>query len=66
MAQLGGDYWKRFFPVVAKTLLDARSADGSWEAEIGRDDAIYGPTYPTALSVLTLTPAYQMLPIYQR
>ena len=66
MAQLGGDYWKRFFPVVAKTLLDAQSADGSWDAEVGRDDAIYGPTYPTALSVLTLTPAYQLLPIYQR
>jgi hypothetical protein len=66
MAQLGGDYWKRFFPVVSKTLLEAQSADGSWASEIGRDDAIYGPTYPTALSVLTLTPAYQMLPIYQR
>jgi len=66
MAQLGGDYWKRFFPVVAKTLLEAQSADGSWASEIGRDDAIYGSAYPTALSVLTLTPAYQMLPVYQR
>ena len=66
MAQLGGDYWRRFFPVVAKTLLGAQLPDGSWASEIGRDDAIYGPAYPTALSVLTLTPAYQMLPVYQR
>jgi hypothetical protein len=66
MAQLGGEYWKRFFPVLAKTLVDAQAADGSWESEIGRDDGQYGTAYPTALSVLTLTPAYQMLPIYQR
>jgi hypothetical protein len=52
--------------VLAKTLVDAQSADGSWVSEIGRDDQIYGSAYPTALSVLTLTPAYQMLPIYQR
>jgi Prenyltransferase and squalene oxidase repeat len=66
MAQLGGEYWTRFFPVLAKTLVEAQSPDGSWATEIGRDDNIYGTAYPTALSVLTLTPAYQMLPIYQR
>jgi hypothetical protein len=65
MAQLGGDYWRKFFPTLAKTLLDAQSPDGSWLAESG-EDSMYGPAYPTALSVLTLTPAYQMLPIYQR
>jgi hypothetical protein len=27
---------------------------------------MYGSCYPTALSVLALTPAYQLLPIYQR
>jgi hypothetical protein len=66
MAQLGGDYWRRFFPILAKTLLEGQAADGSWAAEIGRDDQRYGPVYPTALSVLSLTPAYQLLPIYQR
>jgi hypothetical protein len=65
MAQLGGDYWRQFFPPLAGTLLAAQSPDGSWLAESG-EDAMYGPAYPTALSVLTLTPAYQLLPIYQR
>ena len=65
MAQLGGDYWRKFFPTLSKTLLDAQSPDGSWLAESG-EDSMYGPAYPTALSVLTLTPAYQLLPIYQR
>jgi hypothetical protein len=65
MAQLGGNYWRQFFPVLAKTLLDNQSPEGAWNSESG-EDAMYGPAYPTALSVLTLTPAYQLLPIYQR
>jgi hypothetical protein len=65
MAQLGGDYWRRFFPTLANTLLEAQAPDGSWLAESG-EDGMYGPAYPTALSVLALTPAYQLLPIYQR
>ena len=64
-AQLGGEYWKRLFPTLAKTLLDAQAPNGSWLSEQGGDQ-IYGACYPTALSVLTLTPAYQLLPIYQR
>jgi hypothetical protein len=65
MAQLGGHYWRQSFPMLAKTLLDNQSPDGSWNSESG-EDRIYGSCYPTALSVLTLTPAYQLLPIYQR
>ncbi|MEX2317638.1 MAG: prenyltransferase/squalene oxidase repeat-containing protein [Pirellulales bacterium] len=65
MAQLGGDYWRKVFPTLAKTLLDAQQDDGSWLAESG-EDRQYGSSYPTALSVLTLTPGYQLLPIYQR
>jgi hypothetical protein len=65
MAQLGGDYWKKFFPVLAKTLLEAQSESGAWMAESGLD-ANFGPCYPTAMSVLSLTPAHQLLPIYQR
>jgi len=65
MAQLGGHYWQTFFPTLATTLVDAQSSDGSWLSESGQD-GIYGPAYPTALSVLALTPAYQLLPIYQR
>jgi hypothetical protein len=68
MAQLGGKYWKEFFPTMAKTLLDAQTPEGYWPAELGAngEDAAFGPVYPTALSVLTLTPPYQLLPIYQR
>jgi hypothetical protein len=65
MAQLGGKYWSEFFPPLAKTLVENQSADGSWPAET-HQDAIFGTAYPTALTVLTLTPAYQLLPIYQR
>jgi hypothetical protein len=65
MAQLGGHYWRQTFPTLATTLLENQSAGGSWGSESG-EDRIYGPAYPTALSVLTLTPAYQLLPIYQR
>lgn len=65
MAQLGGRYWNEFFPTLARTLISGQQSDGSWVAESG-EDAMYGSTYPTALSVLALTPAYQLLPIYQR
>jgi hypothetical protein len=68
MAQLGGEYWRKFFPTLANTLMDAQSPEGFWAYEINSqgEDTQYGPCYPTALSVLTLTPAYQLLPIYQR
>jgi hypothetical protein len=65
-AQLGGDYWQKLFPTLAKTLLDAQSSNGNWLSESGGGDQVFGSCYPTALSVLTLTPAYQLLPIYQR
>lgn len=65
MAQLGGRYWQSSFPILAKTLLDNQSPNGCWNSESGAD-SMYGSAYPTALSVLTLTPAYQLLPIYQR
>jgi hypothetical protein len=65
MAQLGGEHWKTLFPTLAKTLLEAQAPNGSWLSESG-EDRMYGSCYPTALSVLTLTPAYQLLPIYQR
>jgi hypothetical protein len=65
LAQLGGHYWTQSFPMLSRTLLDAQSPEGYWAAESGRD-ANLGSAYPTALSVMALTPAYQLLPIYQR
>jgi hypothetical protein len=65
MFQLGGDYWARFFPDFQRVLIDHQQADGSWPREQARDGE-YGNSYTTALVVLSLTPPYQLLPIYQR
>jgi hypothetical protein len=63
-AQLGGRYWTGIFPPIARILVNAQQADGSFPPETR--DAVFGPVYTTALAVLSLTPAYQLLPVYQR
>jgi len=65
-AQLGGHYWDRIFPPLVETLLNAQEADGAFPTEPKQDDAPFGRTYTTAMAVLSLTPAYQLLPVYQR
>jgi len=76
-AQLGGRYWKGIYPPIADILVKAQRADGSFLAPVvagrrggrgggGNDESTYGPHYATALAVLSLTPAYQLLPVYQR
>ena len=65
MAQLGDRYWKRFFPIVAEQLVNQQEKDGSWRYSRGRDKN-FGEVYFTTLAILTLTPPYQLLPIYQR
>jgi len=65
MFQLGGEYWARFFPAFMHVLVDNQQADGSWDAEASYDRQ-YGNSYTTALVILSLTPPYQLLPIYQR
>jgi hypothetical protein len=64
-AQLGGKFWTGIFPPIAHILLQAQNADGSFPFET-MNDRVYGRTYSTALAVLSLTPAYQILPVYQR
>ena len=66
MAQLGGKFWEQFFPNLAELLLKNQSPDGSWPDEPGSGDSIFGNEYTTALAVLSLTPPYQLLPVYQR
>ena len=71
MAQLGGRYWEQFFPSLVETLLNSQQADGSWPPEVGGagpggGDALFGNVYSSALAVLSLTPPYQLLPVYQR
>jgi hypothetical protein len=65
-AQLGGRYWEGIFPPLAAALLSAQSPDGSWPSEVGHRDMMFGNVYTSALAVLTLTPAFQLLPVYQR
>jgi hypothetical protein len=64
MFQLGESYWGKFYPTLLKTLVRAQQKDGSWKPARGWDH--YGKPYTTALTVLALTPPYQVLPIYQR
>ena len=66
MAQLGGRYWEKFFPSLVEVLLKNQAADGSWPAEPDNGDEIFGNDYTTALAILSLTPPYQLLPVYQR
>jgi hypothetical protein len=74
MMQLGGRYWEQFFPPLVEALLNGQSTDGSWPPEIrssmnvagAGSEAMFGNVYSSALAVLSLTPPYQLLPIYQR
>jgi hypothetical protein len=62
---LGGDYWAEFYPTLADTLMANQLPEGSWPPEQAHDK-LFGAEYSTALSVLTLTTPYQLLPIHQR
>jgi hypothetical protein len=65
MFQMGGEYWDEFYPKLVQTLLKSQRADGSWLLQKGLD-VQYGPSYMTAMTILALTPPYQILPIFQR
>ena len=66
MFQLGGEYWRKFFPPLAETLVANQSSDGAWGPENDASGEYFGRAYTTSLAVLALTSAYQLLPIYQR
>ncbi len=66
MYQLGGEYWRSFFPPVASLILKNQQADGSWAKDSHYMDSRYGKAYTTALMVLTLGSSNQLLPIFQR
>ena len=65
MFQLGGRYWEEYYPTLAATIIDAQGGDGSWFPRGGKDRH-YGAAYTTSLTILALTPPYQVLPIFQR
>lgn len=64
MYQMGDAYWSRYFPNLLESLAANQQEDGSWIPSRGWDK--YGRPYSAALSILALTPQYQILPIYQR
>lgn len=64
-AQLGGRYWTGIFPPIVHILLQIQHPDGSFPVET-LGDGVFGADYSTAMAVLSLTPAYQILPVYQR
>jgi hypothetical protein len=63
-AQLGGRYWEGVYPPLVDVLLSAQSSNGSWESEPTL--AMFGNELTTAMAVLSLTPPFQLLPVYQR
>lgn len=65
MAQVGGDTWNHVFPQIARNLLSEQTEQGAWPLGSG-NERHFGNTYTTSLAILALTPAYQLLPIYQR
>lgn len=64
-AQVGGDTWNQIFPQIARNLLAEQTKEGNWPIA-GGAERNYGTAYSTSLAILALTPAYQLLPIYQR
>ncbi len=64
--QLGGRYWEGIYPPLVESMLSAQSPDGSWPAEPTGWDGAFGNLYTTSMAVLSLTPPYQLLPVYQR
>ncbi|MEM8944661.1 MAG: prenyltransferase/squalene oxidase repeat-containing protein [Planctomycetota bacterium] len=64
--QLGGRYWREFFPPMVEVLLENQRSDGSWEPESHTSDRKFGNAYTTALMALSLGAPNQLLPVLQR
>lgn len=65
MLQMGGEYFANFYPVLLDTMTQNQNSNGSWDLEANQD-GVLGYPYSTSLAILSLTPPYQLLPIYQR
>jgi hypothetical protein len=62
MAQMGGQYWRTFYPPLAEAYLaDQINPNGIWS-----NSDILPPVTGTAFRILSLTPPCQLLPIFQR
>ena len=58
--------WDGYATTLESVLIDHQSPDGSWPAPPGDNEAGYGVTYRTTLSVLALAVNKHVLPAYQR
>ena len=65
MFQIGGKEWEEFYAILLDTMAENQRSDGSWDLEANQDQYL-GYAYTTSLAVLSLTPPFQLLPIYQR
>lgn len=65
MFQMGGKYYREYYPQMVRTLIAAQRLDGSWSLKEG-SDVEYGAAYMTALTILALSTPYQMLQVLQR
>ena len=61
-AQIAGETWRTVYRKVATFLLTVQAGNGQWPPI---DQQEYGPVYSTSLAILSLTPHFQLLPIYQ-
>lgn len=62
--QIGGDVWKTVWSNTRAQLPRLQQPDGGWPASKTPEEP--DRVYTTALSLLTLSVPYQLLPIYQR
>jgi len=62
--QAGESIWPMVWKVNQDQLLDQQQPDGGWPQSRSGEEP--GRVYATAMSVLTLTVPYRLLPIYQR
>ena len=65
-AQLGGAYWEQIFPAPRANVVERPGWRRSFPPEAQVNNGSFGNAYTTALAVLAMTPAYQLLPVYQR
>lgn len=65
MFQLGGKYWKTFWPSFAEEVIKRQQSDGSFPLGSSSERSA-GAGYSTGMAVLSLSVRYRLLPIYQR
>lgn len=61
MFQLGGTYWEEYAPKLYEVILARQLPDGSFQR-----DQDSGQAYATSMAILSLTPTFRQLPVYQR